>query len=278
MTRVCTITPQLKIGGLYSLFKRVCTKDFFFTGESHDFHEVVCVLSGSVSITAGTDVVTLSEGSAIWHPPMEFHSVRAAEGTAPVILVFSFTAEVFPTLKNRIFSFSTEDRTLLEDVLQTDPSVFIRKNYVLYLKEGHNPLQAQRLMDTLTLFLLRIFANSTEPSLPPAHTRAHTYTLVTTYIKDNLSSVSGAAQIADACNMSIIGVQKLFQKYAGVGVMHYVNHLKISHAIEMLRRGHTSKETALMLGFSNQNYFSTVFKRITGLSPSKYLRQNNQNV
>lgn len=41
--------------------------------------------------------------------------------------------------------------------------------------------------------------------------------------------------------------------------------------MDMLKSGMSVKETAAALGFANQNYFSTVFKRITGSAPTKYV-------
>ena len=67
--------------------------------------------------------------------------------------------------------------------------------------------------------------------------------------------------------MSNINLQKTFSKYAGVGVMEYFNRAKMQRATEVLRLGASVKEAALQVGFHDQNYFSTVFKRITGRSP-----------
>ena len=55
-----------------------------------------------------------------------------------------------------------------------------------------------------------------------------------------------------------------------MGVMAYFNKMKIESAQNLIKNGMTVQETANMLGFSNQNYFSTVFKRITGKSPTFY--------
>ena len=38
----------------------------------------------------------------------------------------------------------------------------------------------------------------------------------------------------------------------------------------MLRSGHSVNETAALTGFDNPKYFSTVFKKYFGVSPSKY--------
>ena len=43
-------------------------------------------------------------------------------------------------------------------------------------------------------------------------------------------------------------------------------------ASRLLREGKAAKEIAAELGFANQNYFSTVFKRITGCAPAEYVK------
>ena len=65
-------------------------------------------------------------------------------------------------------------------------------------------------------------------------------------------------------------MRSIFRKYAGKGVMSYFNLMKIKKAIVYLQEGKSVKETALMLGFSDQNYFNTVFKRMIGVPPGKY--------
>ncbi|MBQ4160235.1 MAG: helix-turn-helix domain-containing protein [Clostridia bacterium] len=275
MSDFCKITPQLKINSMFSYFIRECGRDFVFLGETHNFYEVVCVLNGSVSITAGTEVYTLSAGSAIVHTPMEFHSVRAAEGTTPTIMVFSFLADAFPKLDRKIFAFTSAEETLLMDAWRMAEKAFYRVNYRLKLNEGRE-LEAQRCFDTLSLFLLRLFTNSTDVQTHRTSATAQTYSSIAAYINENLAAIQCVAQIADAFGISPVGLQKLFHTYTGSGVMHYVNHLKIARATEMLKSGSTSKATALALGFTDQNYFSTVFKRITGMSPTHYFKRSTQ--
>ena len=48
------------------------------------------------------------------------------------------------------------------------------------------------------------------------------------------------------------------------------NRLEIAR--ELLRDGYTVGETALMLGYQDQNYFSTVYKRQFGISPGKEVK------
>ena len=81
-------------------------------------------------------------------------------------------------------------------------------------------------------------------------------------------------EIAALCSMSTPNLAKTFSRYTGMGVMSYFNSLKMSKAVELLKSGVSIKETSARLGFLNQNYFSTVFKRTMGLSPSEAARSS----
>ena len=43
-----------------------------------------------------------------------------------------------------------------------------------------------------------------------------------------------------------------------------------------LQEGKSVKETAHLLGFNDQNYFSTVFKRITGTPPKEFIPNSEE--
>ena len=89
-------------------------------------------------------------------------------------------------------------------------------------------------------------------------------------LEKNIDKSLTVSELAALCRMSEINLKKLFSRYAGVGVIAYFNRLKMTRAVAMLKSGMSAKETAAALGFANQNYFSTVFKRIHGVPPSFY--------
>ena len=64
--------------------------------------------------------------------------------------------------------------------------------------------------------------------------------------------------------------QKLFLRYTGMGMMNFYASLRMRHAKQLLESGRSVKEVAFLLGFSDQNYFSTAYKRYFGMSPTKY--------
>ena len=77
-------------------------------------------------------------------------------------------------------------------------------------------------------------------------------------------------ELALKCNVSSAYLKKIFAKYNGLGIHEYILQNKISIAKQMLSEGEPVTTVADSLGFSSQNYFSTAFKRKTGVSPSEY--------
>ena len=89
------------------------------------------------------------------------------------------------------------------------------------------------------------------------------------HYKENLDLTT----LAIICNLSVSNMKKIFHEFYDQGVMAYFNGLKIRSAMAMLKTDIPVREISDSLGFDNQNYFSHVFKKHTGLSPTAYRKQ-----
>ena len=96
------------------------------------------------------------------------------------------------------------------------------------------------------------------------------YARIISILDKNISKRLTLEEIASLCNMSVSSLKKNFSKYSQTGIIKYFNLMKINHAKALLMAGKSVKETANMLGFEDQNYFSTMFKRLTNQSPGTY--------
>ena len=78
-------------------------------------------------------------------------------------------------------------------------------------------------------------------------------------------------QIASELNMSYSTFRHLFKQYTGLSPARYLLNLRIYRAKEMLRSTEASiKEISYTLRFDSPEYFTTMFKRKTGLTPSEF--------
>ncbi len=91
---------------------------------------------------------------------------------------------------------------------------------------------------------------------------------ITEHIREKLSLNEVAAQFG----ISPSYLSQLFGKYNDTGFSEYINTLKVDVAKQMLReRNAKVYEVADALSFGSEFYFSKVFKKIEGMSPSEYI-------
>lgn len=78
-------------------------------------------------------------------------------------------------------------------------------------------------------------------------------------------------QIADLAGLSENYFSSLFKQEIGESLITYINQVRIQYAKEMLR-SETMKvyEIAEKVGYRNTTYFSTMFKKVTGMSVSEF--------
>lgn len=79
-----------------------------------------------------------------------------------------------------------------------------------------------------------------------------------------------AEQVAQAVGLSPNYFSHLFKRVRGQGFKDYLNALRIEKAQALLAAGGRKVyEVALAVGFSDYKYFSAVFKKVTGRSPTR---------
>lgn len=96
-----------------------------------------------------------------------------------------------------------------------------------------------------------------------------------TYIKSHFTLPNlTVSDIADKSNISEIYFRKLWRKCCDITPAQYIVKLRINFAKALLSGSeYTVSEIAEQCGFSDSKYFSTVFKRLTGTTPSEYRKK-----
>ena len=265
------IPRPVMLTGVYTAFSKEIAADYVFRGETHDFYELVLVCRGRIGVTADADSFVLETGCAILHPPMEFHSLRGVDTPAKII-IFSFAAENMPRFDNFRFTVDEENMRRAERAL----TLFRTSTSAVNEEIGDVPEGKERAVQRALCDLEFLLLALTEPTgnvQYDASAGARNYRRALAVIEEHLAEPLDTATLARLSHMSPSLLKKTFSRYAGVGVMEYIRSHKINHAIPRLRAGGSVKEIAADLGFTDAGYFSTVFRRITGHSPT-YYRKN----
>jgi len=96
------------------------------------------------------------------------------------------------------------------------------------------------------------------------------------FLDEHIDRMVSSLEMANHLHLNASYFSRYFKKMTGVNFTDYVNQYKMHMAITMLSQpNETVENVAYTLGFSNRAYFSKVFKKYSGNSPSEYKFQNN---
>ncbi len=103
--------------------------------------------------------------------------------------------------------------------------------------------------------------------------RAKVVANIQQYIKENLDRKLNLGEVALLFGFSQNYLSSMFSRYSGSSFVEYITEMKVDAAKELLAQGDLKiYEVADRLGFENSFYFSKVFKKVEGISPSQYLQ------
>lgn len=91
------------------------------------------------------------------------------------------------------------------------------------------------------------------------------------YIESHLSQSLDRDTIADIVHLSPSHFSVLFKEVIGQTFTEYLTHLRIERAKHFLGNPeYNIEQIAEKVGFSDESYFTLVFKKLTGVTPSRY--------
>lgn len=94
------------------------------------------------------------------------------------------------------------------------------------------------------------------------------------YVRDNVDKRILLQDAADYVCLSPGYLSALFKKQYDQSFVEFINEEKCRRACELIRQGqHRINEISYMLGFENAYYFTRVFKRYTGMTPTEYQKK-----
>ncbi|SCP96325.1 helix-turn-helix domain-containing protein [Anaerobium acetethylicum] len=281
-----SLKQELVINQIVTIHYFEYASDFSYSGESHDFWEIMCVDKGEVHVVADDRSYTLKKGDIIFHKPNEFHALKANGQIAPNIVVLSFVcnSECMRFFENKVLSISEAERYLLAQIIVEAKKTYKSKLNDPFLEKlmhaDHVPFGSEQLIKLfLEQFFLQLYRryttveemNSTLPKTLKKKNENQLYSCIINYLENNIQKHLTIEQI---CKDNIIGrsqLQKLFRYKHNCGVIDYFCKMKIDMAKQLIRDNHMNfTQISDYLGYTSIHYFSRQFKQVTEMTPSEY--------
>jgi len=269
------INTSINISKIPTLLYLEFDKDYDFSGESHDFWELVYVDKGEIIITASKEKIVLKQGEAYFHYPNQFHSIKANGQTAPNVFIISFvcrSSAMSYFKKNGHLKFGQRSQELIEKILEEGRPVFGSQQKESTLKE---PVFGGQQMIKLYLEMLLITLIREDDKTRVFSSKSSLDNHITLEIKKILEeNIYGMIDIQTICKQLNYGKTYLchtFKSTTGKSIMKYYSELKIKEAKKLIReKRYNFTQISNVLMYNNPHYFSCVFKNITGMTPREY--------
>lgn len=277
---------------IVSAFYSDLAPDFTSYRESYEFWQFLYVDRGSLHIETDTRTYPLTEGQIFFRPPNEYYRFVSNINPKTSLCIFAFYCDspVLLPLARQSMILNEEQRRALQATIKAVNPVFssmIDSREFLYLvkSESTTPVAEQLLANYLETFLLLcVRDHDNQFSAPPIDAMARNRVeqlgrRAVDYLVDHISQSITIKELCAELGCSKTTLSTAFKSYTGSSIIPYFNRLKIEEAKNMIRFTDCNlTEIANRLSFCNLNYFSSAFKRCTGMHPREYaksLKVNN---
>lgn len=155
---------------------------------------------------------------------------------------------------NTVFSLMDEENN---DALKLEDNLFL-----------------QSLFSSLYFLLMRHFSGNENIGSKSERREFHR---IAKFINENFEQNINVKMISENLYIPQRKITTVFKQYSGVELKEYINTLRIKKANELLKEGHTISEAAFGSGFQCIRSFNNIYKNLTGITPSEYLKEYVQN-
>jgi YesN/AraC family two-component response regulator len=98
---------------------------------------------------------------------------------------------------------------------------------------------------------------------------------IANYINNNYAKKITSKDIENLFESNYDYLNRIFEKIIGKSIFHYINETRISKSKELILTTQLNfSEIAYLVGIDDQYYFSRLFKKITGITPTEYYSEN----
>ena len=244
---------------------------------THDFFHLAYVRSGRLVFNADGADYNLSEGSLILIPPFTIHSVPEDAHNLCIQYEVFFQIQD-PELKHLFENpkvFVLHDASHLESLF-----AYIRMHY--RSTDSLSILSAESFLYTILLSFLTYTPGSEASSenSSSGYVDAGLYSplvqRILSHVEKNFSEKHDLSNLALSLGFSKSYLCIIFRRETGITISDYINYNRIRKILIMLQYNGCSRdfpihELARQFGYPNPSYFNRVFKKYTGMTPTKFI-------
>ncbi len=214
------------------------------------------VVEGDLKIIRGGQNLTVGPGSTVLIPP---GPVRLATGNSGRCLkkYLIFSGHLISSFWHEL---KLDRVSVLPDLADYEFTKLFGHAFALCSRQ--KPEEARELCSVAFSILLYVMSKLGKNSLP------HELLVCKAFIEENIGLAFSLDALAQASNCSKSKLKWQFKKYFQTSPGKYITEMRMRYALRLLEDSNLLlKQVAMLCGFDNPLYFSTVFKAYYNCSP-----------
>lgn len=206
--------------------------------------------------------------------------------------VFSVDFDIKSGVRFAFVEFAAKDNHRLDDIANRNITISGREKELLFdffrtastvCEEQHSALRKDYLHSLLKTLLLRLILNKKAPMcLLPERMKMQTHISdqritsdIKRYLKEHLYCNVSLEDLSRNIGASTNTMNRIFKKDTGSSIIEYFLQIKTEEAIKLIIEGELSfRSISEKLCFGSPEYFSRIFKKKTGLTPTDFSKQH----
>lgn len=272
------LDSAVTVDGIYTVHYFEYERDFAYSGEFHDFWEIVYADRKSLVLTAGAKEVCLEAGQLYIHKPGEFHNIRPEEKSTANSVIVSFDCDC-PALRRvagLVITCSSEEKKIIGGIVHEATKAFstpLGNPHTAVMEKAQDAQFGCQQMIKLYLeqLLICLIRGNSRAAAPTRRENSKLLISICEWLEKNVEKPIKFTDIVKEFSLSASVIKKMFREQMDCGAMEHFTRLKIDAAKQMIREKDLNfTEIADRLGFNTSQYFTAVFKRVSGMTPTEY--------
>lgn len=248
----------------------------------HDEVQYCFVLKGEIKFKVNNENYIVSEGNGIFINSCQVHTsvpVHPHMGSyycfefSPNLLYNDYNSFIYQSFVLPIIEHPIQSAFILHKGNTTHDTILESIQYVKTIITNKEPAYELDLVSEICKIWKNTYLNTNLSLIPSSRVIKNNERLRNIFqiIQTQYADALTLDTIAQEVHLSRSECSRFFQKSTGQGLFQYINQYRIHKSLYYLT--HTQKsiaEIAQLVGFSNQSYYTSCFKKQMSMTPKQY--------
>lgn len=259
------------------VYKRETTPEWKFNDKNIKFHNLIYVYGGSGSFGCNGEVRTVKSGDLVFLPYGCDRWMKTDSNNLLRLYTVNFKAAL-PKEENGKWTIEAADflfefvRTIEDEAARKRFEVLFERLCLLYMTGQ----AVRKIKQRAALAEILELAELCRKNQSVSYNSRNIVNKSVEFMTEHYYEKQTLERLAKEAGLSASHYSAVFKKVTGKSPIEYLIHLRIFRAKQLLADGFSVTATAEAVGFSDIYYFSNMFKKIEGVSPTKYINERKE--